>query len=245
MKKVLFCLLLAPCSKLSATVVTLSSAVAPNCVITTGLKPGGGACTDTGSATTNTINSILAGASSSNQVRLIVDGGYGITGVHGPAAGNWEIDCVSGGGFFVVSGSNAPIITDGIAVQPGPGRPPAMGANVAINGCYLNGHRNSGNYPNTNSTSSDPRGALWIPGVFLSNLSNINITNTTVYDSPTYGFLFTNVNGLNISGSSVIARDFVYNTDGFHFSGPASNLTLSGDYCDEGDDCIALNACEG
>lgn len=195
------------------------------------------------------INAAMAGASASNPMTLIIDGSALISGLFLPAGGYWSIVGLGcGTGFFIKSGTNNDGIhngdpTAGIPGDPGPPAPP-RGSSVSLRNFTINGNQGDGH--NGDSTTGKPRGndrTTWYFCVNLMNLNNIDIENLVIVDSPAYHIRFSNTGNVNISGC--ILRSEGANTDGFHFDGPANDITISNCDLTTGDDSIALNCPEG
>jgi hypothetical protein len=194
------------------------------------------------------INAAMAGASASNPMTLIIDGGALISGLYLPAGGHWSIAGLGcGTGFFLKSGSNSDAIHNGpanaaIPFDPGPPAP-ARGANVSLSNFAING--NAGNGSNGDSTTGEPQGGSngFYCCVNLMNLNNITIENVVVVNSPAYHFRLSNVGNVTVSGC--VMRSTSYNTDGLHFDGPANDISISNCNFTTGDDSIALNCPEG
>ncbi len=157
----------APAVNVSRSAVRVFASAAgcvPDCVVATGAKIGGGTPTDNAAA----LNAILATATATNPVELILDGGFAIgKSLLIPAAGNVTIRGMGWGtGLFVLSGSNTNAISSavfgttdesywqvwGAGVNTGLAGPSALtgqtGSNVAIRDLFINGNR--GTYPTGN-----------------------------------------------------------------------------------------------
>jgi len=208
-------------------------------------KHHGGPATDDGPR----INAAMAGASESNPMTLIIDGGALISGLFLPAGGHWSVAGLGcGTGFFVKTGTNNDGIHNGsskqiIPFEPGPPAPP-RGTSVSLRNFTLNA--NGGNGSNGDSTSGTPQGitgTVWYCGINLMNLNNISIENVVVVNSPSYHFRLSNVGNVSISGC--VLRSAGYNTDGLHFDGPSNDISISNCNFMTGDDSIALNCPEG
>jgi hypothetical protein len=221
-----------------------------DCDLTTGLnKNNGGPATDDAPV----INAAMAGASATDPITLILDGGALISGLFMPAGGYWSIAGLGcGTGFFIKTGTNNDGIHNGgptaaVPSDPGPTVPlPARGSSVSLSNFSLNGNRGDG--LNGDSTSGNPAGSTTIPdlGYFainLTNLNNITLENVVVVDSPSYHFRLSNVG--NVVASGCVMQSSGPNTDGIHFDGPANNIAISNCSFTTGDDAIALNCPEG
>jgi hypothetical protein len=208
-------------------------------------KQTGGAATDDGPR----INAAMAGASATNPLTLILDGGALISGLYLPAAGHWSIEGLGcGTGFFIKSGTNNDGIHNGsptAAVQNDPGPPvPSRGSSVTLRNFALNG--NQGDGFDGDSTFGAYQGNLlvtWFYGINLMDLDNIDIENVVVVNAPTYQIRLSNVGNVTVSGCVLRGRGS--NSDGLHFDGPANDIAISNCDITSGDDAIALNCPEG
>lgn len=204
----------------------------------------GGPATDDGPR----INAAMAKASASNPITLIIDGSALISGLFMPAGGYWSIAGLGcGTGFFVKSGTNNDGIHNGppdagIPADPGPPIP-ARGSSVSLANFTLNGNRGNGH--NGNSTTGTIQGtpSTWYVGINLMNLDNIHAENVVVVNTPSYHFRFSNVGKVTISGC--VMQSHGLNTDGLHFDGPASDISITNCDLTTDDDAIALNCPEG
>lgn len=224
----------------TTTTVTASSFATLDADCATGAKIGGGTATDN----TSNLNAVLATASASAPLELIMDGCSVVTGLKMSQAGYTTIRGTGwGSGLFVKSGSNSPAIDNGYSFYP-TGTAPTRGANVVIRDLRI--HANRGTYPSGNSTVTDARGNF-ISALAISSVENLLIQNVWIYDAPTYAFIGANLGHANFIGNRVeaVAAGQV-NTDGFHIDGPANNLKfVANSFVNLGDDSIALNAPEG
>jgi hypothetical protein len=75
------------------------------------------------------------------------------------------------------------------------------------------------------------------------NLNNIDVENVVLVNAPSFQMRFSNVGNVTINGC--VLRSQGANTDGFHFDGPANDITISNCDITAGDDAIALNCPEG
>ncbi len=220
-----------------------------DCDLSTGRnKVTGGAATDDAPL----INAAMAGASASNPITLIIDGGALISGLFLPAGGYWSITGQGcGTGFFIKAGTNNDGIhnggpTAGLPSDPGlvtPGIPvPARGSNVTLSNFVLNGNRGNGH--NGNSTTGMVQGgaAAWYVGINLMNLNNITLENLGIVNTSAYHIRLSNVGNVTVSGCTMYTNG--PSTDGVHFDGPANDIAISNCSITCDDDAIALN-CPG
>ena len=207
-------------------------------------KYSGGAATDDAPR----INAAMAAANADNPITLIIDGSALISGLFLPAAGNWAIAGLGcGTGFFVKTGTNNDAIHNGdpnaaLPFDPGPPAPP-RGANVSLSNFTLNGNQGDGHRGNSTTGIRQGSEEVWYCGINLMNLNNIRLENVVVVNTPAYHIRFSNVGNVALSGCVVMSHGL--STDGFHFDGPANDISVSN--CDFtcGDDSIALNCPEG
>jgi hypothetical protein len=220
-----------------------------NCNLQNGRnKDTGGLATDDGPR----INAAMASASASNPITLIIDGPALISGLFLPAGGYWNVAGLGcGTGFFVKSGTNNDGIHNGgpnaaIPSNPGPPAPP-RGSSVSLRNFTING--NQGNGYNGVSTSGltqgiiDGASTVWYFTINLMNLNNIDVENVVLVNAPSFQMRLSNVGNVTISGC--VLRSQGPNTDGFHFDGPANDISISKCDITAGDDAIALNCPEG
>ena len=219
-----------------------------DCNLSTGLQIGtGGTCTNNDAV----LNGILAQASATNPVTLILDGPTITTGLVGPATGYWTIDCLNwSNGIYMAPGSNSHAIRN-VAQQNGdahsnvtPGTP---GQSVQIRNCYINGNR--GNGTTGNSNSGNPRQAAngnWIYGISIDNMQQVRIQNVWLYNSPSFQLTLNACTDCEIAGfRSDENFGSVDNIDGIHVDGPSAQIRIVDPRFVANDDSIALNAAEG
>ncbi len=75
------------------------------------------------------------------------------------------------------------------------------------------------------------------------NLNNIDVENVVLVNAPSFQMRFSNVGNVTIAGC--VLRSQGPNTDGFHFDGPANDISISNCDITADDDAIALNCPEG
>jgi hypothetical protein len=204
----------------------------------------GGEATDDGPR----INAAMAGASVSNPITLIIDGGALISGLFLPVGGYWGIAGLGcGTGFYIKSGTNNDGIHNGAAnavpvSDPGPPAPP-RGSNVSLSNFTVNGNKGNGHDGDSTSGMYQGTNLRWYFGINLMSLDNITIENVVVVDAPAYQMRLSNVGQVSISGCVVQGTNT--NSDGIHFDGPANDISIANCEFMTGDDSIALNCPEG
>lgn len=222
-----------------------------DCDLQTGLTPEGGSPTDN----TARINAYLAGASSTNPLRLILDGATATTGIIGPAGGYWAIEGIGdGSGIFILSGSNSMAIrnhpnTSDFWVLP-LGAPPTPAGPVMLRNFYINGNRGNGTTGNSNSGyPNGTPGQFFVTGIDLASSQNSVIENVTLYQVGAYSIRLLNTSNTQIRGVKIfqptVSGVSLINTDGIHLSGNNTNCFISDGVFQAGDDTIALNQPEG
>jgi hypothetical protein len=223
--------------------------VSLDCDLSTGNKIGGGTATDNTAA----INAVLATASATNPIKLILDGSSLVTGLVMATLGNTWIEGIGRqSGIFVKSGANADAINNGKILPYDPQTiPPARGGSVKISNFQINGNR--GNGTTGNSTSGNPRGATgpvyWYSNINLSNLQGVAIEDMYSYDSPAYSYRFDNCGDVLVVGCTILNPNTTVtaNQDCIHVDGPSDNIRIAFNNLNNGnsDDAIAINATEG
>jgi Glycosyl hydrolases family 28 len=204
----------------------------------------GGEATDDGPR----INAAMAGASASNPITLIIDGGALISGLFLPAGGYWGIAGLGcGTGFYIKSGTNNDGIHNGPANavpvdDPGPPAP-ARGSSVSLSNFTVNGNRGNGHDGDSTSGAFQGPSNRWYFGINLMSLDNITIENVVVVDAPAYQMRLSNVGHVTITGC--VVQGLTPNSDGIHFDGPANDISIANCELRTADDSIALNCPEG
>jgi hypothetical protein len=204
--------------------------VLDGCNPVTGLNSGGTVCADNAAR----MNAVLTTATVYKPVTLLLDIGSGISAaIAGTSSGNWAIVAgAPGAGLFALAGCNCTVINNGVA-YPSAGTPPAQGANITIEGVYLNGNRS-----NQNACANV------CFGIELFNVSNIHVRGVTITNVTCFATVFGNVSFVWVEENQILQAN-ISNTDPIHFDGPFSNLTVRANQLQSGDDCIALNLPEG
>jgi hypothetical protein len=220
------------------------------------------------------INAALAKATPKNPVVLVQDGASLVSGIHGPASGNWSIYGLGGGfhalgepfgtGFYQKAGTNDDVIHNG---PPGAGcsfgfsdparaiagPPPARGSHIVLHNFAINGNRGDGY--SGNSTHGKAQGVgndCWYIGINMMDMNDVDISGITFFNTSSYNLRLSNVGSSTVS-HSIFANSGLYpanrltaeNDDGTHINGPANDVTISDNLYVTGDDAIALNAPEG
>ena len=164
---------------------------------TTGAKIGGGTATDN----TQKLNAVLLTASQSNPIDLVFNACTVTSGLIFPQGGYTTIEGNGWtSGLFVLSGSNAPAITNGWGIYPvtvsGLGKSPivipSQGSSVLLRNFRVNGNRAG------NAVGGDLRGGAgqFVPGVSVSSVKGLTLDTVWIYDAPTYAFMGDNLSNL-------------------------------------------------
>lgn len=205
-----------------------------------------GACTNNDAI----LNGILATASATNPVTLIIDGPTITAGIVGPSSGYWTVDCQNqGNGLFLANGSNGHGIRNvpGKNTYNGGTAPPTPGKNIQIRNCYYNGNRGDGT--TGNSTSGTPRNdstGHWLFGIYLENMAGVRIENVSLYNSSSFQLHLNSCTDCEVRGLRVDNNvPSQGNMDGIHIDGPSAQIRINGTWFNTNDDSIALNAAEG
>jgi hypothetical protein len=219
-----------------------------DCDLSTGAKIGGGTATDNTAA----LNAVLATASATNPIKLILDGPTAVSGLVIAAAGYTTIEGIGWqSGIWIISGSNADPINNGKILSFDPATtPPAQGQFVSLKNFMINGNR--GNGTTGNSTSGQPQGVsgtYWYCNINLANLNGVRIENMYLYDSAAYEIRLNNCSDFVVANCNIYNPNTTptANQDGIHIDGPASDGFIRGNRINNNnsDDAIALNASEG
>ena len=227
--------------------------VALDCDLMAGTKIGGGTATDNTAA----FNSLLATASATNPIKLIIDGSSLVSGIVLPSTGYVCLEGIDrfNSGFYQKSASNADVIQNGIPyINIGgftpTGTAPALGGPVEIRNLFINGNR--GNGTNGNSNSGDPRGipsTYWFANICLYGVNGLVIENVYSYDSSAYSFRLINCANGGIRNNIIFNPNVTpgLNQDCIHMCKPFTDFTIHGNlmYNNNSDDGVAINAPEG
>lgn len=199
-------------------------------------------CT-TGGGTDDTakLNAVLLTTSQSNPLTLDLSGGCSsVTGLFVLQAGYTTIRGDGWtSGLFVRPDSNAAAISNSYGIGPF-GTAPSRGGPVTLSNFRVNGNRSGGN-----SSIADVRGIPWIGGVDISNVNGLRLDTVWIYDAPTYAFHGANLANFSATNCRLESPSHGINTDGWHFDGPESGISITGGFLYTGDDAIALNGPEG
>jgi hypothetical protein len=159
-----------------------------------------------------------------------------------PSAGQWSIIGVGpSAGFFVKSGANCTALSNS-QNQVNQGTPATIGnnGNIILRNFFLNG-----NWSNQSGTvCATGTGTAACFGIFLQTLNNIYIEGIILTNTYSFGIVLSNVSNVWVQKNSLLQPNFT-NHDPIHFDGPFTNITVSENLLQSGDDCIALNAPEG
>lgn len=229
-----------------------SIGVVMDCNVATGQKIGGGTPTDN----TTVLNTWLASVGGiTNPVELLVDGGFACKGVVLPSAGYVKLRGIGqGAGVFILPGSNADPIQNGIPYNIGGFSPvgvaPAPGGPVHLENFMINGNR--GNGTNGNCNTGDPRGisgTYFYCNITLYGVNGLYIKDMYIYDAPAYSIRIMNCVHVWIKNNIIYNPNTTttINNDGVHVDGPGSDIhiidnLINNNYSDDG---IAINPPEG
>lgn len=219
-----------------------------DCNLSNGTKIGGGTATDN----TAKINGVLATASATNPIKLILDGPTLCSGIIFPPAGNVWIEGIGfDSGIYIASGSNADgIVNTKTLPFDGGVLPGTLGQHVIISNFLINGNR--GNGTTGNSNSGNPRGVSgtwWYCNINISAVNFVRIYNMYIYDAPAYSIRLNGCNDVRIDNCTIYNPNATAgpNNDCVHIDGPSidGQVTNCRLYNNASDDGVALNAPEG
>ena len=200
------------------------------------------------------INSTLA----SGNIHLMMDTGVALSTSLVVGSNTW-IECTSPQyGFIMQAAANVPVIVN--AHQNAPTTTSGTGgylvsnqtdSNIRITGCTLNANSlqavtGSGNGQGTAHTTNGSN--LWIFGVQLLSVNGVVMDYDEIYDSGTYSAMFSNDSNVWLNHNylhQIVPMVLKKNTDGFHFTGPDSNIYESENVIVSGDDALAWNPDDG
>ena len=212
-----------------------------------------------GSTTTGTDHAAaLNAALSGGNVRLVVDGQYGLS-TSLVVSSNTAVECLPGMGFIMQPASNLPMFVNAHPNAPttSNGASGYLPSNItdnyiAFRGCIFN-------FNSTQAvTGTDPLYGTahhvsaitgkWVFGFQFLGVSHLDISNNETYDSGAYSVGISNVEWVNFSNNLVhepLPLVAFKNTDGFHIVGPGQFIYVNNNHLNAGDDSIALNADDG
>ena len=212
-----------------------------------------------GSSTTGTDRAAsLNAALNGGNVRLVVDGQYGLS-TSLIVGSNTAIDCLPGQGFIMQPASDLPMFVNahpnGATTSNGTGG--YLPSNITDS--YLSFHGCVFNFNSTQAvTGTDPlyntphhvsaKTGKWVLGFQLLGVSHLDISDNETYDSGAYNVAMSNVQYVTFNRNIVhqpLPLVAFKNTDGFHIVGPAAFVDLNDNHINAGDDSIALNADDG
>jgi hypothetical protein len=159
-----------------------------------------------------------------------------------PSAGQWSIIGVGpSAGFFVKSGANCTALSNS-QNQVNQGTPAAIGnnGNIILRNFFLNG-----NWSNQSGTvCATGSGTAACFGIFLQTVNNVTIEGIALSNTYSFGILLSNTSNTWVRDSLILEPNST-NHDGLHYDGPFTNVNVSHNQFQGGDDCIALNVPEG
>ena len=200
------------------------------------------------------LNAALAGGN----IRLVVDGQYGL-GASLVLSSNTDVTCLPGQGFIMRPASNVPMFVNAHAnaATTSNGLGGYLPSNIVdsyigVHGCELN-------FNSTEAvTGNDPLFHLphhvsaitgkWVLGFQLLGVDHLDVSDNDLFDSGAYAFAVSNVTHLKFFRNVVhqpLPTVAFKNTDAFHIVGPAQYVDLGDNHLNGGDDSIALNADDG
>jgi Glycosyl hydrolases family 28 len=159
-----------------------------------------------------------------------------------PSAGNWSIIGVGpSAGFLVKSGANCTALSNS-QNQVNQGTPATIGNNGNI---ILRDFTLNANWANQSGTvCATGTGTDTCFGIFLQTVNNVTVHGIALSNTYSFGILLSNVSNVWVEDNLILEPNLT-NHDPIHFDGPFTNITVSGNQLQAGDDCIALNAPEG
>jgi polygalacturonase len=235
MAKTLLALILAACTAQGATTVVYASHLA-------GIHLDGSATANTGTDDRATLQAALTAGPF--PLTLIMDGTAAIDSTGGGLVMKSSTTIQGAGpfgGFTWLASTN--LHQQPMIVNEHPlGTATPIDHDIDFEHVYINGNRDFG-----------PRGAGGTElnrnsdGISISSIRLVGVTNVTmnymgVWKSFGFATHLANVTNVNANHWLILNNVNQFGTDGLHFNGPASNITLSNFKCKAGDDCIALNA---
>jgi hypothetical protein len=215
-----------------------------------------GASTDMTKDSTDVLNSFLATASSSNPIKLILDGMFQTQGLVLSSAGYTTIEGIgAGSGVYMIDNSPQDCIRIGAytaATGASEGAynitlPARSARNIVLRDFIIQPNTLSGQNGQTNASANQPvsgAAAHGTLGIILANCTDVLIDNITYLEpSQNYCLCLSNVGYVKVINSRFTTTGIGH--DGIHIDGPAEDIGIEN--CDfaTGDDAIALNAPEG
>lgn len=200
----------------------------------------------------------LNAALSPGNVKLIVDGQYALSTSLLLTSGD-SIECLSRTyGFIMRVGSNAEVIMNAHPANPttASGTGGYLLSNVtdkhmAVRHCMLNANSTeavTGSNPSGIPHAINPNTNMFVMGNRFGAVDDVVFEDNEVYDSGIYGVGFANATNVQVLNNYIHQPLPIVqskNTDGIHFVGPATYLTVNGNRVNAGDDSIAFNAEDG
>ncbi len=167
------------------------------------------------------LNAFLATASSTNPIKLILDGKFALsTGLVISPNGNTTIEGIGYGSGLAVTGAAVNAIT----------------VNSAGEGAY-------NVTPPARSATGIVLRDFSVGGIGLSNCANALVDNVNFTQAPSYALTISNANNITVTRSTFASAGTLH--DGIHVDGKCEDILISDCYFATGDDAIALNAPEG
>lgn len=232
-------------SLLSQKVVYVSklTSIPATCAVVPGSTASG--CTDA--------STVINTALSSGNVDLEVDGGYALSSPL-VLASNTTVHCVSPEfGFIMTQNSNNNTVINAHQVAPttvsstthGFLFSNAVDKDITISGCTINSNSVNAVTEATHRYQNGTSTGQALMGVQMLGITNFKLINNLIYDTPTWGVLVSNADGVTIQGNqrkSPTPLVQLKNDDGFDMIGPINNVTLQNNYSQTGDDAFCICA---
>lgn len=208
-----------------------------------------------GADDTVALQTVLAQAADGTPVHLIVDGAALVGGLN--VYGNTTIECINGGGLYLKDNSSRAIIRNAHR-----SRAAVTDAHITVRGCFLNGNRKNqptaarsrpdmptiDTSPASGFVSNQEADGTFLAGLQFFGVSDLNIEKVTLWNIRAFGVMIANADRVNIKdviidhGGGPNADRVEYSmTDGLHFKGPASFITIDNVKIRVGDDALAFS----